>query len=238
MDGAEFDGPGERLKAARVKAGYATASAAATAFGWHPQNVRDHEAGRRGISPEQAIMYARAYRTTPGAILYGEAVPGVGESNFTFEPQMRLLPIVGEVQAGAWISVDEFDQTEPEVSTTARDPHFPHARQWLRRVRGDSVNLLGIVEGDLVHCVDVDEAHYQINTGDVVEVERSRFQGSDLEYSLKQVELTADAILLWPRSTNPRWSKPLQVLEGKTGEDLTVTIKGLVLNVIKPMKRF
>lgn len=49
---------GYRLRKARVDAGYETAADAARAFGWHPQNVRDHEADRRGVSPEQAAIYA------------------------------------------------------------------------------------------------------------------------------------------------------------------------------------
>lgn len=221
-----MDTPGERLKAARVAAGYDSAAKAARAFGWHPQNLADHEANRRGIKPDQAKQYAKALKTTPEDILYGAGADPA-------EPQLALLPITRTAQAGAWLAVDEFDQREPELSTAARDPRFPNAHQWLTRVRGDSVNLLGINDGDLVHCIDVDEAHYQVNTGDIVEVERSRYQGADLEYSIKQAEVTPEAILLWPRSTNPRWTKPLEISAGKESEDLTVTIRGLVIAAIK-----
>lgn len=66
---------GDRLREARIAAGYETAKAAADAFGWHPQNVRDQEADRRGVSAEQAKTYARAYRVEPTWILYGGPNP-------------------------------------------------------------------------------------------------------------------------------------------------------------------
>jgi hypothetical protein len=99
----------------------------------------------------------------------------------------------------------------------ARDPRFPHARQWLSEVRGDSVNLLNIVEGDLVHCVDAIEIGYYPRTGDVVEVERLRFGGQERELTLKQVEVTEAGVLLWPRSTNPRFEVDPAPLELKAG---------------------
>lgn len=67
--------PGERLKAARLAAGYQTVAEAARAHKIHPQNLADHEAGRRKIHAEQARLYAQAFSTTPGQILFGETDP-------------------------------------------------------------------------------------------------------------------------------------------------------------------
>lgn len=86
-----MDTIGERLKAARLAAGYETAAAAARAFGWHKQNVVDHEADRRGVDPEQAERYAKAYRVDPSWILWGGA-------NRKPKPT-GLVPIVGRVGA-------------------------------------------------------------------------------------------------------------------------------------------
>lgn len=52
---------GKRLKQAREYAGYETAADAARALKLHPQNVRDQEAGRRGIDGPQFTQYARDY---------------------------------------------------------------------------------------------------------------------------------------------------------------------------------
>lgn len=87
---------GERLKAARVAAGFSSAAEAATANGgaergWHPQNVRDHEANRRGVDTDQAERYGRAYRVDPAWILFGGA---------NRRPKTTgLVPVVGKVGA-------------------------------------------------------------------------------------------------------------------------------------------
>lgn len=149
------------------------------------------------------------------------------------ELQMQLLPIRDTAQAGAWLMADDSRQDVASYPA-ARDPRFPHAHQWLTEVRGDSVNMLNIVDGDLVHCVDAVEIGYYPRTGDVVEVERVRFGGQERELTLKQVEVTPDAILLWPRSTNPRWKQPLEITAGlRDGEEVEVRIRALVLASIR-----
>lgn len=62
---------GDRLRTARLSAGYKHASDAAEALGLHAQNVRDHEADRRGVAPDQALTYARGYSVEPTWLLYG-----------------------------------------------------------------------------------------------------------------------------------------------------------------------
>ncbi len=52
----------ERLKQARIDAGYEHAQDAAEAFGWNPVTYRAHEAGDRGIRKPVAEKYARALR--------------------------------------------------------------------------------------------------------------------------------------------------------------------------------
>jgi transcriptional regulator with XRE-family HTH domain len=86
-----MSGVGERLRAAREAAGYATIADAARAFGFHKQNLADHEAERRGVSPEQAERYARAFRVDAGWLLFGGA---------NRRPKgVDLVPIIGRVGA-------------------------------------------------------------------------------------------------------------------------------------------
>lgn len=86
-----MDSIGERIREARKAAGYETAADAARAFGWHPQNVRDQEADRRGVSPDQAKSYARAYRVDPTWILFGGP---------TKRPKAQgMVPVIGRVGA-------------------------------------------------------------------------------------------------------------------------------------------
>jgi transcriptional regulator with XRE-family HTH domain len=137
------------------------------------------------------------------------------------------------VQAGAWLAVEDGPQTG-RAYPAAPDQRFPRAQQWLSEVVGDSMDLLGINEGDLVHCVDVVDIGYHPRTGDVVEVERLRFQGSEVEVTIKHVEITIDEVKLWPRSRNPRWAEPLELSQDVgEQEDFEVRISGLVLSSIR-----
>jgi hypothetical protein len=66
------------------------------------------------------------------------------------------------------------------------DPRYPHAPQWLREVRGDSMNARGVFPGDLAHIVDFAAAGINLNTGMVVEVTRTRDGGGLREITLNQ----------------------------------------------------
>lgn len=147
-------------------------------------------------------------------------------------PSTNELPIIGPIQAGAWLMLDETVQDEPIYFTAVADRRYPHARQWLREVRGDSMNARGIMPGDLAHIVDVLDAGVNLNTGMIVEVTRSRDDGALREITLKEVEVTAEGLKLWPRSTNPRWTDPVVLDEGGHG-DIEVRITGLLLQAVK-----
>lgn len=86
-----MDGIGERLKRARKARGYKTIIAAAEAFGWHKQNVSDQEAERRGVSPEQADKYAKAYGVDRTWLLYGGPTPKPKRAG--------TIPVIGRVGA-------------------------------------------------------------------------------------------------------------------------------------------
>jgi SOS-response transcriptional repressor LexA len=145
----------------------------------------------------------------------------------------QTLPIRDRVQAGAWLMADDTSQAEPKQYPFARDPRFPYADQWLSEVIGDSVDRLGIFEGDLVHCVDFEGAGIGLQSGQIVEIERLRFGGSERELSIKQVELTANGPLLWPRSSNPRWQAPLGMTDGAEDDEVLVRIRGLIVQSIR-----
>lgn len=160
----------------------------------------------------------------------------------SFDPRGRIdashLTVRDRVQAGAWLIADDLRQAEPATYPATRDTRFPYAEQWMSEVVGDSVNALNIFDGDLVHCVDIASTGYAPRTGDVVEVERLRFDGSERELTIKQVEVTPGGILLWPRSTNPRWRDPLALADGaREGEEIEVRIRGLVLASVRRIFR-
>jgi hypothetical protein len=154
------------------------------------------------------------------------------------------LPMRDAIRAGAWLEVATVSQMEYPVTEdypASPDPRFPRAAQWVRPVHGDSMNALtknghpaGILDGDRVHVVDAYAIGYTPVSGDVVEVERSRFNGREHELTLKQVEVdAAGQVTLCPRSTNPRWREPISYLDKGDEEHVDVRISGKVLRVLR-----
>lgn len=142
------------------------------------------------------------------------------------------LPMIGPIQAGKWAEIDETVQDEPVFFSVVADRRYPHARQWLREVRGDSMNARGIMPGHLAHIVDITDAGVNLNTGMIVEVTRLRDGGALREITLKEVEVGPEGMKLWPRSTNPRWSEAVVLDDGASG-DIEVHVTGLLLQAVQ-----
>ncbi len=162
----------------------------------------------------------------------GIPLPGALAVAAKVRPEATELPLIGPVQAGAWLMIDDTAQDEPTYLTAVVDRRYPHAAQWLREVRGDSMNERGIFPGDLAHIVDLPGTGVNLNSGMVVEVTRSRDGGGLREITLKEVEMTPRGVVLWPRSLNPKWKDPVRLDDG-SGTDIEVRITGLLLQTIK-----
>lgn len=223
-----------------------TQDQAAERIGIQPPSYRRYEWGERGLDVEKLGVVATALGSTPEELLEAAreisggadlqtlpraAVSGRGLPRPPAPGEMGELPLRERVQAGAWLLADDHVQTR-KTFPAARDPRFPDADQWVSEVIGDSMDALRIFEGDFVQCVDAAAIGYVPRTGDVLEVERLRFSGSERELTLKQAEVTAGGVLLWPRSNNARWRDPIGL--GIDGEDdIEVRVRGLVLRAIR-----
>lgn len=87
----------ERLKQARMRAGFKSARAAALKFGWTPSTYASHENGQTPEVPrDAAIVYARAFRVSPSWILTGEGPMAA----------QNMVRIMGRIGTGAEISPD------------------------------------------------------------------------------------------------------------------------------------
>ncbi|HWW11289.1 MAG TPA: XRE family transcriptional regulator [Brevundimonas sp.] len=145
--------------------------------------------------------------------------------------QFAELQLLGPIQAGAWLLMDDHSQEEPRTYPAAYDRRYPQARQWLREVQGDSMNARNIFAGNIAHIVEIIGSGVNLNSGMVVEVTRTRDDGALREITLKEVEVTDQGqILLWPRSTNPRWKDPIKLND--VDGDLEVEVTGLLLATI------
>lgn len=213
---------GERLRLKREERGLSAADLGQR-VGRSESAVRNQENGTNGVPPALAKKYAAALGTTAAWILYGDDSPPPAA-----QPMLADLQLLSAIQAGAWLAVDDSPQDDPPTIPVMLDRRYLHASQWLREVRGDSMNARNILPGDIAHLVDYGGAGVNLNTGMVVEVTRTRDGGGLREITLKEVELTPDGIVLWPRSTNPKWKDPVRLDDG-TGSDIEVQITGLLL---------
>jgi phage repressor protein C with HTH and peptisase S24 domain len=90
----------DRLKTARQRAGFETATEAAQRFGWAISTYVGHESGARGFKDSTAIDYARAFRCPPEWILLGRGMDDAEASN-SIAPMGETLVPVYNAQASA-----------------------------------------------------------------------------------------------------------------------------------------
>lgn len=87
--------PGDRLRSARIEAGFENAVDAARAYGWPESAYISHENNARGLRPPVAERYAKALKVPVEWILY-EKGPKKRETSVA-----HMVPLVGYVGAGA-----------------------------------------------------------------------------------------------------------------------------------------
>lgn len=128
-----------RLRTAREKAGFPTATDAANRFGWKPPTYLGHENGTRGIRVEAAREYAKAFKINPDWLLFGTG------------PEMR------GPSPDPTTTYDFKEDAEPfEHSTTGKSPIrslFPGAKNPEVAFRATRhIPELSVCEGDLIVC--------------------------------------------------------------------------------------
>ena len=186
--------------------------ALAAALGRYPSMVTSVLKGDRAIKADE-ISVISAYLEEPPPAIPGLDIrprPEVVEAS-----EGRLLPVVvaGPVQAGAFMPIDEFDQSEPQTFYEPADSDFPRARRTAFDVIGDSMNRLEpvpILPGSRVIGVNYDDIGIPLRDGMVVIVQQERDGGLLREWSVKQIELQDEMIAFHPRSSNAR-HKPIVV---------------------------
>lgn len=222
----------ERLRAAREAAGYETAKAAAEAMGASVATYLQHENGTRGLSRDRAQRYARFLKSTPEWLLYGR---GDQPTQSSGEPHVRrvsrLVPVLGEVQAGAWTEAAE--EPPPEEVVPIYLAGFEGARLFALRVRGPSMDL-HYPDGTMI--IVCPAAEIGVREGDHVVVQRRK--GAMCETTVKEVVKDRHGIALWPRSRDPDHQKPIRVEDLREADDGPEII-GVVVSsyVVRPIQQ-
>lgn len=148
--------PYDRLKAARIRAGYDTALSACEAFGWKQSAYSHHETGRNGFA-KVAGRYAKAFRVSVEWLLTGKG--SIDDPNSRGDViSVPVIDVRASAGAGA-LNVDDADAldvhlfSENDLSRLTRS-----SPEQLRviRVSGDSM-WDTLHDGDLI-LVDLSQA--------------------------------------------------------------------------------
>lgn len=172
--------------------------------------------GKREMAADELLAIAKITNLSP---------PGLSESVRPIELPFVGLPIIGSIQAGAWLDTAMIDpSSEPEMLQVLPDKRFPRARQYVLLVVGNSMDI-EYPDGSYVTCVDYADSGLSPREGMIVHIERHEAGGQRVEITLKQLHQSAGHWQLVPRSSDPKW-KPIQ-LNGSHGES-DVIIRGVV----------
>jgi phage repressor protein C with HTH and peptisase S24 domain len=213
----------DRLKDARIRAGYETAKQAAEALGVPVTTYVSHENGQRGFPASKAAQYARFFRVAPEWLLYGRG----GKPEETTLPPLtpvlpsRLVSILGVVQAGMWMELADNPQNLGEIPVFL--PSYANANLFALTVRGSSMNRVFPDNSTVIVCPVAESG---VRDGAYVVVQRR--DGDKVETTLKQVVQGAGEIALWPRSDDAAYQTPM-IIKANPHSDNGFAIIGVVV---------
>ncbi len=182
------------------------------------QQIEKLERGERKLTKQWAERLAPHLGVTAKALLFPE--DGTGAVT-------KGLKMVGVVEAGAFRSVDMLHGDGQHMPMEA-DPRYPAEQQACWLVRGDSMNERNIVDGMYVRGTMVDGMK-AARSGDIVVVERSRYQGQEIELTVKEMGEDRENYILRPRSTNKN-HKPIIIPKGgvESYDGMTIRVVAVV----------
>ncbi|MBI4725030.1 MAG: hypothetical protein HY765_08655 [Rhodomicrobium sp.] len=93
----EIQSIAERLRRARIGAGFARATEAVRKFGWNYSRYMNYENGERAIPPKQAILFAVAFDVTVDYIYFGKGdnLSKMDRGQAISSKMVRRIPFVG-----------------------------------------------------------------------------------------------------------------------------------------------
>lgn len=171
----------------------------------------------RGILGTYVYVVDENLRQYFKEVLSGEKVAIKSLNNTTeetpspYQEEMIELPLYDSVGCGELMYADPIAH---ETYTVPVSLVKPGAKYFVLRTSGDSMNLLGIEDGDYILC----QKNYQAPSGSNAIV----LVGEDA--TLKEIHYETDALLLKPKSTNPR-HRPYRLGEGDEFKVLGVFVK-------------
>lgn len=209
-----------RLKLARVEAGYKTAREFSGKHGIPDSTYSTHEAGTRGIPRDTLLLYEKALGKNRGYLLTGIEQPPLLAA--------RSITIAGAVAAGVWRETVTFENDDPRKKEIII-PDIP-AGAFALLVEGPSMNAL-YPAGTVLICRTVYDMEREPRPEERVIIYRKN--GGLIEATCKEFRLDKDGKpWAWPRSTDPKYQEPLPLANGQKGEE--IEIAAIVIGSYRP----
>lgn len=192
----------------RLKALGITAAAASLRAGLSRDAIRNMQRAakddaRQGVSTNTLVALAPVLETTVSWLL-GENDKGPVITT----DDVGLVPFAGIAQAGAFFDVNLYPDDRKRFVRISKDPRYARAKQLAWRIEGDSMDSAGLYPGMFVLGVDYEDfkSIYKryLEGGDIVVVERLRFNGQEREVTIKRYVEESEDVWLIPESKNPK----------------------------------
>lgn len=137
---------------------------------------------------------------------------------------LQAMPVAGQVQASAWLEIDDDVWAPTEFIPVLENPAYRRARQFALKVVGTSMNKV-VQPGEFVIVASWPDLGTELRDGELVVVRRER--AMTYEVTLKRARWNGKGWELWPESTDPRYQEPVRMDDGD--RDVEVSIVGKVI---------
>lgn len=205
-----------------------TQSALAELVGTSQPQIRRLEASERKLSKEWAERLAPHLGVSPEELLFPGSEPKSGLERVG--SPIGAVPVTGKVAANTWLSVEDMDFGYDDIEYVPSASGYPVELQFSLKVEGNCLNKIAN-HGDRLICLDMVKTGIEAEDGDLVIVERSRFEGQMVERTAKRLRRTSDGYELWPESTDPAHQDPIKL--HRAGNEDHVRILGKVLWIMR-----
>lgn len=214
------DSVGSRIRDARKARGF-TARQVAEKIGVDPASMSRWERDDQGLTLENAAALSVVLDVTIDYLYNGSTVIPMGTAANT-----EAFPVVGVLQAGAWLEGEQWTPDDDLVATFSVKPEWRGLVKQAYVLRGDSMNKW-MPSGSYVLVASTIANGIEPRSGQKVLVNRRSRDGLH-EATIKELEMTPDGKMwLWPRSTSPEFQAPIAYEDDNTEE---VTITGVVIS--------
>lgn len=213
----------ERTREARLGSRFETQKAMADALGIEAGLYHKYET--RSPMPHDLILkFANLTEKSVEWLLGGNMVE-------LHPAGVRLIPVIGEVQAGVWKEAVQFEVEDQYTIEVGQVGGLADAYGLL--VIGDSMDLI-YPPGTIIIVSPLGTR--PLKNGDKVVVQR-KLRTGQIEATVKELEIINGIAKLWPRSKNPKFQEPVNIHWPYEDEQLTKTESVEIVGLVRSSYR-